>query len=47
VALVEGKLVQHRLKWFGHIKRWPMEALVRSGVKDEPVMRGEVGDDQT
>jgi hypothetical protein len=26
------KLVQHRLRWFGHIQRRPAEAPVRSGV---------------
>jgi hypothetical protein len=32
VAPVEEKLVQHRLRWFGHIQRRPVEAPVRSGV---------------
>jgi hypothetical protein len=32
VALVEEKLVQHRLRWFGHIQQRPAEALIRSGV---------------
>jgi hypothetical protein len=32
VKLVEGKLVQHRLRWFRHIQRRPAEAPVRSGV---------------
>jgi predicted ArsR family transcriptional regulator len=32
VTPVEKKLVQHRLRWFGHIQRRPLEALVRSGV---------------
>jgi hypothetical protein len=32
VAPVEEKLVQHRLRWFGHIQRTPAEAPVRSGV---------------
>jgi hypothetical protein len=32
VAPVEEKLVQHRLRWFGHIQRRPIEAPVRSGV---------------
>jgi hypothetical protein len=31
VAPVEEKLVQHHLRWFGHIQRRPVEALVRSG----------------
>jgi 6-phosphofructokinase len=32
VALVEEKLMQHRLKWFGHIQRSPPETAVRSRV---------------
>jgi hypothetical protein len=32
VAPVEEKLVQHRLRWFGHIQRRPADAPVRSGV---------------
>jgi hypothetical protein len=32
VAPVEEKLMQHRLRWFGHIQRRPVEAPVRSGV---------------
>jgi hypothetical protein len=32
VAPVEENLVQHRLRWFGHIQRRPAEAPVRSGV---------------
>jgi hypothetical protein len=31
VAPIEGKLVQHRLRWFGHIQRMPLEASVHSG----------------
>ncbi|VAH94101.1 unnamed protein product [Triticum turgidum subsp. durum] len=31
VALIEEKLVQHRLRWFGHIQCWPPEARVHSG----------------
>jgi hypothetical protein len=31
VAPVEEKLVQHRLRWFGHIQRRPAEAPVHSG----------------
>ena len=30
VALIEENLVQHRLRWFGHIQRRPPEATVRS-----------------
>jgi hypothetical protein len=32
VAPVEEKLVQHHLRWFGHIQRRSAKALVRSGV---------------
>jgi hypothetical protein len=32
VAPVEEKLMQHRLRWFGHIRRRLAEAPVRSGV---------------
>ena len=31
VALIEEKLVQHRLRWFGHIQHMPPEASVHSG----------------
>jgi hypothetical protein len=34
VAPIEEKLVQHRLRWFGHVQRRPPEASVRSGVLD-------------
>jgi hypothetical protein len=32
VAPVEEKLVQHRLRWFGHIQRKPVEAPIRNRV---------------
>jgi hypothetical protein len=32
VAPVEEKLVQHCLRWFGHIQRRPVEASIRNGV---------------
>jgi hypothetical protein len=32
VTPVEEKLIQHHLRWFGHIQRRPAEAPVRSGV---------------
>ena len=31
VAPIEEKLVQHRLRWFGHIQYMPLEAHVHSG----------------
>ena len=32
VAPIEEKLVQHRLRWFGHLQRRPPEAPVSSGI---------------
>jgi hypothetical protein len=32
VASIEEKLIQHRLRWFGHVQRRPPEAPVHSGV---------------
>ena len=32
VAPIEEKLVQHQLRWFGHVQRRPPEAPVRSGI---------------
>ena len=32
VAPIEEKLVQHWLRWFGHVQRRPPEASVRSGI---------------
>jgi hypothetical protein len=32
VAPVEEKLVQHHLRWFGHIQRRPTEAQIHNGV---------------
>ena len=32
VALIKEKLVQHRLRWFGHVQRRPPETPVRSGI---------------
>ncbi|KAJ4756612.1 Pentatricopeptide repeat-containing protein [Rhynchospora pubera] len=32
VAPIEEKLIQHRLRWFGHIQRRPPEAPVRIGI---------------
>jgi hypothetical protein len=36
VAPIQEKLIQHRLRWFGHIQRRPSEALVRSGILSRP-----------
>ncbi|PVH47796.1 hypothetical protein PAHAL_4G154400 [Panicum hallii] len=42
VAPIEEKLIQHRLRWFGHVQRRPPEAPVRSGVlkRGDNVRRG-------
>ena len=32
LAPIEEKLVQHWLRWFGHVRRRPPEAPVRSGI---------------
>jgi hypothetical protein len=32
VAPIEEKLIQHQLRWFGHVQSRPPEAPVRSGV---------------
>ena len=32
VAPIEEKLVQHRLRWFGHVQRRPPEAPMHSGI---------------
>jgi hypothetical protein len=32
VAPIQEKLVQHHLRWFGHIQRRPPEASVRNGI---------------
>jgi hypothetical protein len=32
VAPIQEKLVQDRLRWFDHIQRRPLEALVRNGI---------------
>jgi hypothetical protein len=36
VAQIQEKLVQHRLRWFGHIQRRPPETPVRSGILSRP-----------
>jgi hypothetical protein len=36
VAPIQEKLVQHRLRWFGHIQRRPPEAPVRSVILSRP-----------
>ena len=42
VAPIEEKLVQHRLRWFGHVQRRPPDAPVRSGIlsQDSNMKRG-------
>jgi hypothetical protein len=42
VAPYEEKLIQHRLRWFGHVQRRPPETPVRSGVlkRGDNVKRG-------
>ncbi|KAG2610882.1 hypothetical protein PVAP13_4KG233500 [Panicum virgatum] len=42
VAPIEEKLIQHRLRWFGHVQRRPPEAPVRNGVLErvDNVKRG-------
>ena len=42
VSPIEEKLVQQRLRWFGHIQRRPPEAPVRSGIpsQDSHLKRG-------
>jgi hypothetical protein len=36
VAQIQEKLVQHHLRWFGHIQRKPPEAPVRSDIISRP-----------
>jgi hypothetical protein len=36
VAPIQEKLVQHRLRWFGHIQRRPPEAPIRNGILSCP-----------
>jgi hypothetical protein len=36
IAPIQEKLVQHRLRWFGHIQQRPHEAPVRSGILSCP-----------
>jgi hypothetical protein len=36
VALIQEKLVQHRLRWFSHVQRMPLKTLVRSGIISHP-----------
>uniref|UniRef100_A0A0A9EZA5 Uncharacterized protein n=1 Tax=Arundo donax TaxID=35708 RepID=A0A0A9EZA5_ARUDO len=42
VAQIEDKLIQHRLRWFGHIQCRPLEAPVHSGIlrRSNSVKRG-------
>jgi hypothetical protein len=36
IVPIQEKLVQHHLRWFGHIQRRFPEALVRSGILSRP-----------
>jgi hypothetical protein len=36
VAPIQEKLIQHRLRWFGHIQRRPPEASVRNDILSRP-----------
>jgi hypothetical protein len=48
VAPGEEKLVQHHLRWFGHMQQRPVEAPIRNGViRQTRVIRREVEDNQT
>jgi hypothetical protein len=42
VALIEEKLIQHLLRWFGHVHRRPPKALIHRGIirRDNNVKRG-------
>jgi len=42
VAPIEEKLIQHRLRWFGHIQRRPLDAPVHRGIvrQDNNVKKG-------
>ena len=42
MAPIEEKLIQNRLRWFGHVQRRPPEAPVRNGVLErvDNVKRG-------
>ena len=35
MAPIEKKLIQHRLRWFGHVQRRPAKAPVRNGVLEQ------------
>jgi hypothetical protein len=37
VAPIEEKLVQHQLRWFGHVQRRPSEAPVHCGVLNQDI----------
>ena len=42
IAPIEEKLIQHRLRWYGHVQRRPSDAPVRVGIlrRDENIKRG-------
>jgi hypothetical protein len=47
VAPVEENLMQHRLRWFGHIQRRPVEAPIRNEVIRRTGNEKKAEDDQT
>ena len=46
-APIEEKIVKHRVRWFGHIQRRPVEAPVNSSILKNSEKLGGVGDDQS
>ena len=45
ISPIEEKLIQHRLRWFGHVQRRPPEAPVHSSIlkHDGNMRRGRAG----
>jgi hypothetical protein len=47
VTPIEKKLIQHRLRWFGHVQRRPPKASVRRGVLERTdIVKRERGRDR-
>ncbi|KAG2549259.1 hypothetical protein PVAP13_9KG163539 [Panicum virgatum] len=45
IAPIEEKFIQHRLRWFGHVQRKPLEAPVHSGIlKHDEIIRRDLKD---